>query len=376
MRKSTVTSTIPPVEIVIFDMDGVLVDVSSSYRRTIAQTVELYLVEGLGFEKGDRPLVEKKDIALFKRIGGFNNDWDLTTGLLLYFLSLVELRTPEKKARPRTLDEVLQFLRVVGEGLGASLDALRRKKNLEAFNRTVQRRGTGLKAIVQTVGSRYKSLVFAMGDLDHTNLVKRVFQEIYLGPHFQRIHRLSPRFYQGEGMYRSEKLLASRETLERLSQEISLGIASGRPREEARLALERFGIERYFKSLVTLDDIEEEEERRRQPPKRGSRLSKPNPFSIVEAIRQINPTPGPSAYVGDLLDDLEAAHRAKSSIDILAVGCLAPYRSDRDAMRRLFQAHGADLIIEGVDDLLGFIGGMRELLRPSIGRGRGCPESI
>jgi HAD superfamily phosphatase len=56
----------PPI--LIFDMDGVLVDVTESYRETIAATVEHYT--------GARPTNEQ--IQQFKNQGGFNDDWRLS----------------------------------------------------------------------------------------------------------------------------------------------------------------------------------------------------------------------------------------------------------------------------------------------------------
>jgi HAD superfamily phosphatase len=52
---------------VLFDMDGVLVDVSHSYRETVVRVIEKYL--------GKKP--EKCSIQAYKNRGGFNNDWDL-----------------------------------------------------------------------------------------------------------------------------------------------------------------------------------------------------------------------------------------------------------------------------------------------------------
>ena len=54
--------------ILIFDMDGVLVDVTESYRETIAATVEHFT--------GARPTNDQ--IQQFKNRGGFNDDWQLS----------------------------------------------------------------------------------------------------------------------------------------------------------------------------------------------------------------------------------------------------------------------------------------------------------
>jgi HAD superfamily phosphatase len=54
--------------LIVFDMDGVLVDVTESYRETIAQTVEHFT--------GAAPTREQ--IQDFKNQGGWNNDWELS----------------------------------------------------------------------------------------------------------------------------------------------------------------------------------------------------------------------------------------------------------------------------------------------------------
>lgn len=57
---------------VLFDMDGVLVDVSLSYRLTVQRVVEHFLAESIRMEK----------IQEFKNRGHLNNDWDLTECIL------------------------------------------------------------------------------------------------------------------------------------------------------------------------------------------------------------------------------------------------------------------------------------------------------
>ena len=52
----------------VFDMDGVLVDVTESYRETIARTVEHFT---------GTPLTNQQ-IQQYKNQGGWNNDWELS----------------------------------------------------------------------------------------------------------------------------------------------------------------------------------------------------------------------------------------------------------------------------------------------------------
>jgi len=58
--------------ILVFDMDGVLVDVTASYRAAIAQTVEHFT--GIA--------VDNAEIQELKNQGGFNDDWRLSHHLV------------------------------------------------------------------------------------------------------------------------------------------------------------------------------------------------------------------------------------------------------------------------------------------------------
>jgi len=61
-----------PPEAILFDMDGVLMDVSQSYRVAIKKTAEHFLNKEISFD----------EIEEYKRMGGYNNDWDLTEALI------------------------------------------------------------------------------------------------------------------------------------------------------------------------------------------------------------------------------------------------------------------------------------------------------
>ncbi len=56
----------------VFDLDGVLVDVNGSYRRAIVETVQHF--------GGGRP--QAAEVQAIKNLGGYNNDWDVTRELL------------------------------------------------------------------------------------------------------------------------------------------------------------------------------------------------------------------------------------------------------------------------------------------------------
>lgn len=60
------------MEAIIFDLDGVLVDVRSSYLATIQRVAGFFLKETVSLEK----------IQSFRNRGGLNNDWNLTLAIL------------------------------------------------------------------------------------------------------------------------------------------------------------------------------------------------------------------------------------------------------------------------------------------------------
>lgn len=68
--------------LIIFDIDGVLVDTSKSYRMAIKSTFEFFAKKELSFDK----------IREAKNLGGLNNDWDLTE----YLLQEEGLRIPKQ----------------------------------------------------------------------------------------------------------------------------------------------------------------------------------------------------------------------------------------------------------------------------------------
>jgi HAD superfamily phosphatase len=55
-------------QVIVFDMDGVLVDVTESYRETIVRTVEHFTGR----------TISRAEIQEYKNQGGFNDDWNLS----------------------------------------------------------------------------------------------------------------------------------------------------------------------------------------------------------------------------------------------------------------------------------------------------------
>lgn len=299
----------------LFDIDGVLVDVRSSYIDSIRRTVQLYLETIHPIEPSLRSLLTRWDVQQFKLLGGFNNDWDAVYGLLLYFQSLIA--------------------KLERSGKETGTAGLIRLKNLSGLSRKVPV-PCGLKGIRRFAG-RGTSISY--------ELAKDMFQEVYLGTRLhKKCYGKDALFIQSNGLIHHEKLLIPPPILAALKKKgHRMGIVTGRTCFEAEYVLERFKIRRFFKVLVTHDDIEREEK------KTGKVLRKPHPFPLLLAARKLG---GRSfLYVGDLPDDIKAANRAKRKIKILS--CAVLYGQDnRPFMKEAFGKAKADWIIQRPASLL------------------------
>jgi HAD superfamily phosphatase len=215
----------------VFDMDGVLVDVTESYRETIARTAEHFT---------GRPM-EPRAIQEYKNQGGFNDDWQLTHHI------------------------------VTTAGVDATLE-----------------------------------------------LVKARFQEIFLG---------TP---GTEGLMLRERWVARPGTLEKLSRDFRFAVFTGRPKDEARMTLERFAAGLVFDPVIAMEDVIEH-----KPAPEG--LSK-----ILEAAEA-----GKLYYIGDTVDDARCARAA----GVPFIGIAAPSNPLYIDLVILFQQEGAFAIVDDINYL-------------------------
>lgn len=217
---------------ILFDMDGVLVDVSLSYHKAIQETVKFFT--------GKRALL--KEIQTLKEKGGYNNDWDLTEAILL----------SKGKTVPKT------------------------------------------QIIIK-------------------------FQELYRG------------FKGKKGYIENEKWLLAIEVLKQLKESFSLGIVTGRPKEEALFVLKKFGLEDLFNVVIAMEDY---------PPEKA----KPNPYPIRLALKKLGRKK--ALYVGDSVDDITAAKKA----NITPIGCLPP-KIEATKLKELLIKSGAEKVLDNINNI-------------------------
>lgn len=331
-------SSLEKLNTLIFDMDGVLVDVSHSYRTAIIQSVETFFRVGMRLSAVDEtPLLTPKDVSQLKNAGGFNNDWDLTTAFIAYFLDMLPPLAISTLPLHRRITTLMAYLEIVLQGNPPlDIEKLRLQKDIKTLAFQVSENGGGLTALKNSLSGKNGHLLFGKGDLKKDNLIRRIFQELYLGKTlFAKIYNEKTRIVHKSGLIENETPLIGTATLKNLATHYNLGIATGRPRAEAEYTLNRLGIASYFHATVTHDDVVS-----------AGESGKPNPWSLLECACQMSAIPQKCAYIGDTPDDIRAAKAA----GFLAIGVPAT-ATDPAALRAQFESLGADVILDHPNDL-------------------------
>jgi HAD superfamily hydrolase (TIGR01548 family) len=325
-------------KLIVFDMDGVIVDVSRSYRETVRQTARLFLQGAKCFEKLPDPLFSLVDLASLKQTGGLNNDWDLTFQTLCLLFALV--KAPIYPAEP---------------GICLCHKEIVKKCDVSELADYLKTSSSPLMDLFIRYGRRKDPYIaeWFKGDVGTGNIIKQLFQEIYLGRAlFLKIYGFKSNSRKMNGLINKERLLIDRAILKRLAEEHFLAIATGRPRVEADYPLDHFTIREYFQLVITLDDCILEEEKIFK--ERGERisLSKPNPFMLDLIPRRSGKDFLRCYYIGDTTDDMLAARSSQTGYQGLGVVLSSP---DQTSLRKELVKAGADHIIDDYSTLLKII---------------------
>ena len=216
--------------LIIFDVDGVLVDVRGSFHRTTLETVRFFT--------GRR--VQPAELHRWKNRPGFNDDWKLST------------------------------------------------------------------AWVQSLGGKFEY-----------EEVKSKFVDLYWGKN-------------GRGNVAREKWLLPNAALRRLEKQAELAIFTGRTSKELDYSLERYKVRKFFRQIVTADNV---------------KRPKPDPEGLLRILDGRDP--GSAVYVGDNVDDAQAARAA----GLPFVGILFGRGEERRERKKVLRDLGANAVLGDVTRL-------------------------
>jgi HAD superfamily hydrolase (TIGR01548 family) len=321
-------------KLIVFDMDGVLIDVSGSYRETVRQTARLFFDTAPSSEKLPEPLFSLADLAAVKQSGGLNNDWDLSCLVINLLFNQIE-----KPPVCQSKDPWGRYQEAISQC------------DVEALGNFLRSTPQPLTALLQKVGKTKNAFIYGLytGDVGSGNIIKQIFQEVYLGKElFKTTYHRTPQFYHEEGLIHREKLLIDKRLLDELAAKHVLAIATGRPRAEADYPLDHFGIKKYFTSVMVLEDCLEQEARILKTEAKNVSLSKPHPYMLDAIVANINDSVAEYLYIGDMPDDMVAAKKSGHGYKAIGLIISAP---DKKNLKKALERAGADDIIENFEQL-------------------------
>jgi len=244
--------TLPDIDLVVFDIDGVLIDTSESFPEAIVKAVYRYgqLVDIPGWAKPAREAV-----AAFKRVPGFNNDWDLAEGLLVF--NLINRTT-------------------------------NRNLSLDEFLTKVNTAGTGLAGVRNWITGLDTSEKREIGNLYDSGQIRQLAMEYYAGEEYcEQLYGFQPKYGISPGTIENETLFVEADQLNSLRPEYELGIYTGRDPDETAVALQNIGFHGFNENCIVTDD--------------GRSPTKPDPAPLMQMLEK---TSGSGVmFVGDSLDD-------------------------------------------------------------------------
>ena len=152
--------------------------------------------------------------------------------------------------------------------------------------------------------------------VDYSDLVK-VFQSYY--------------WNDGNGLINNETPLFDRTLFEELKQNYNLAIFTGRLRNEAMFALNKFGVADMFYPIITTDDIPFDK-------------CKPDPFGINK-VKELT-IADKYYYFGDTTDDIKSACGA----GCVAVGVLPP-QDKSEELSNSYKKHNAKYVLQSINNI-------------------------
>jgi len=291
---------------IIFDCDGVLVDITQSYDKTIDKTCRYVLKEFAGIDSIE---LDHKIIDGFKASGGFNDEVDLT------YAAVLSLYTANKLNK-----EPSEFI----------YDVI---SNADK---------TGIRSVQSYLESlcdisEFLSKLGSLGDR-HSNPVYSVFDQLFFGPElYEKLFQKQSKFSE-EGMISNDKVILSASLLQTLQKEFGakLAIVTGRGIESIRYSLK--DMLNYFdtKSSAFLEDEPRE-------------LAKPNPATLIRAIQSMNSKN--CLYVGDSVEDYMMAKEATQAGNSTTFCAIVGTSTNPEARGKLFGDYGVGMILESINDI-------------------------
>ncbi len=298
-----------PFDSIFFDIDGVLIKATCSFRAADIAVAEYVVgrIHGLDWgQNADKQLVTLDEVNAFKQAGGYNNDWDMCYLLATLFTA----RLREWKGTPLAERNIREWAE------------LSRIANLQGHGGT----------------EWVREVTPASAQLDY-GLIGDLYHEFYWGAaelkkrYGQTAHYLP----DWPGFVHREEMLFPKDLPARLHKAgiRHIGLITGRVGPEVDSALERmetYSGGRWWDIVIAADEA-----------------AKPDPRALQLAIEAVSARGG--LYIGDTADDFDLvinyrASKREEEPEILVV--MVVHEDELE----VYQERGADFMVESVEEVV------------------------
>ncbi|WP_268541901.1 HAD family hydrolase [Candidatus Nitrosotenuis cloacae] len=301
----TASEVIPEIDGIIFDCDGVLVDVSKSYDMAIMQTTQYVLERFVGIKSIP---ITPEIIGGFKETGGFNDEVDVTYASILSLAAAKSLGMDPKQFIFQVIDNADY---------------------------------TGIKSVEKFLNLQNVDISKLKKTLDYpgphaTNPLYMIFDQIFYGPElYERIFGKKSQFAE-KGLIENDHVILTKDLIDILKRKFDgkIAIVTGRGKESINYSLKSLLNEFDVKSSVFLEDESKE-------------MAKPNPKPLMLSMDSLGARC--CLYVGDSMEDLLMSNGANALGKRVVFCGIYGTNKNPQLKREFFESKKAPIIIKSID---------------------------
>ena len=290
---------------IIFDCDGVLVDITNSYDQTIVKTTK-YVLETLA-KINDSIQIDFKIIDGFKSTGGFNDEVDLTYAAILSIVAAKKLKKDQTEFINLVIDN--------SDSTGI--------KSVETFIKDQ----TDISEII-------KQLSYPGSHKD--NILYQIFDQLFYGPElYSKLFKNISKFSE-PGLIENDVVIFNNDLADKLGNKFhnQISMVTGRGKESVKYSLKHLLDKFDLQNSMFLEDEARE-------------LAKPNPQSLVNSITGMNSKS--CLYVGDSMEDFIMAKKATIlGNNTTFCGIIGTSKNPEEKLQ-LFEQNEAILILDSIN---------------------------
>ena len=303
-----ISQKISKFDSIIFDCDGVLVDIRNSYDHAINKTISAIMKELFNDEIGD--IVTSKIHFGLKSVGGFNDEVAVVYAIVMTLVA-------SKKSNIEFEKLIVDVINNANESGINSIDSYFKEKNIDVIE---------IKSKLDYENSRKVSYIH------------KIFNKLFYGSKlYEEIFNEKSQFSE-KPLIDLDSIVLDDNLISKLKNRFGSKVATvtGRGKFAFSYSMKNFLDNFDMENSVFLED-------------RPLNLAKPNPESLIETISKINSNC--SLYIGDSMEDLLMVQKCRElGYDVSFCGIYGS--SDEPKLKyELFQKNNASFILESIQEL-------------------------